>query len=230
VSETRPLWRAAFFGLAIVGLIAGMAWAFLGSRLLVVRSVVVTGNHLVPSAEVLAAADVAAGTPLVRVDTTQITARVDAIRQVRDAQVIKSWPDRLVIQVTERTPQLAVAAPGGGYDLVDPAGVVVRWSASRPHGMPSYATASPVESLRSDPGVGLAVAVLAELPAGLRSEVVSVFLPSPGQIALSLGSGNTVVWGSTDRASEKAAELAILMRTSAQYYDVSAPGLAMTKG
>jgi cell division protein FtsQ len=227
----QKLWRTAFFGLIAVGLIAGVSWAFLGSRLLVVRSVAVSGNHLVPTAEVLAAADVATGTPLVRVDTAQVAARVDAIRQVRGAQVVKSWPDRLVIEVTERTPRLAVAAPGGGYDLVDPAGVVVRWSASRPGGMPAYETTGPVASLREDPGVSLAVAVLGELPAGLRSSVVSVFLPSAGEVALSLGNGETVVWGGTDRAGEKAAELAILMRTtSARYYDVSAPGMAMTKG
>jgi len=48
--RTRTRWRAAFFALAGLGLIAGVAWALFGSRLLVVRSVAVTGTHRVPAA------------------------------------------------------------------------------------------------------------------------------------------------------------------------------------
>ena len=65
--RTRTRWRAAFFALAGLGLVAGLAWVLFGSRLLVVRSVAVTGTHHVPAAEVLAAADVPAGMPLIRV-------------------------------------------------------------------------------------------------------------------------------------------------------------------
>jgi len=39
----------------------------------------------------------------------------------------------------------------------------------------------------------------------------------------------TVLWGGTDQAAAKAQELAILLRTHARYYDVSAPGTALTK-
>jgi cell division protein FtsQ len=147
---------------------------------------------------------------------------------VQSVQVIKSWPDRIVIQVRERTSSLAVAMPGGGFDLVDPSGVVVRWSASKPWWLPRYTAGTAVAALRGDPSVALASSVLRELPSGLRSSVASVSVPD-GQVTMVLDSGDTIVWGGADRAGAKAQVLAILMRTHARYYDVSAPGIAMTK-
>ena len=223
----RP-WKAVFFALAVTGVLAAGAWTLFGSRLLAVRSVVVTGTHLVPEAQVLDAAAIQLGTPLIRVNTGQVAARVETITQVLSAQVTRSWPDRIVIVVHERTPALAVAGPGGGFDLIDPHGVVVQWVASHPFGLPLYQTAS-ATSLRGSPDVSAAAAVVAELPQSLRVTVLSVSAPSPDQVTLDLTGGVTVLWGGTDRAREKAEELVILLRTHATYYDVSAPGTALTK-
>lgn len=229
LSRSRRRWRVAFFALALAGIAGLIAWALLGSRLFVVRSVVVTGTHLVPTSEVLAAADIPPGTPLIRVNTSEIAARVAAIRQVRSARVATSWPDRVVITVQERTPALAVPAPGGGYDLIDPDGVLVRWAVSRPASLPLYLTPTPVTSLTGDPGVSAAATVLAALPARLRSSVASVTAPSPDQVTLKLAGGATVVWGGPGDAAVKARELAVLMKTHAGYYDLSSPATAVTK-
>jgi len=207
----------------------GVVWALLGSTLLVVRSVAVTGTNLVPVATVLAVADVQPGTPMVRVNTAEIAERVEKIRQVRSVQVVKSWPNRIVIEVLERDSAVAVAVPSGGYDLVDSYGVVVRWVAARPSRFPLYQTATPAASLHGSPEVGLAAAVLRELPVQLRSSVVSLSVPDQ-QVQLTLANGDTVVWGDTGDAATKAQVLDILMRTDARYYDVSAPGTAMTEG
>ena len=230
------MWRAAFLALASAGVIGAAVWALFGSRLLVVRSVIVTGTHLVPRSEVLAVAGVEPGTPLIRVNTAQIAARIDTIRQVRSALVSRSWPDRVVIVVRERTAALALAAPvqgdgevGGGYDLVDSGGVVVQWGASRPADLPLYPTAGPVTALRGDPDLAAAAAVLGELPAWLRHSVASVTAPDPDQVTLRLADGITVLWGGTDRAGAKAAELAVLIQTHMRYYDVSGQGSVLTK-
>ena len=229
------MWRAAWFALAAAGIIGAAVWALFGSRLLVVRSVVVTGTHLVPRSEVLAVAGVEPGTPLIRVNTAQVAARIDTIRQVRGALVSRSWPDRVVIVVQERTAVLALAAVkgdgevGGGYDLVDSSGVVVQWRASRPADLPLYPTAAPVTSWRGDPDLAAAAAVLGELPAWLRHSVASVAAPGPDQVTLRLAGGITVLWGGTDRAGAKAAELTVLMPADMHYYDVSAQGSVLTK-
>jgi len=214
--------------LAVAGLVGGAAWALLGSRLLAVRSVTVTGTHLVTKAEVLQVAGVRLGTPLIRVNTAQIAARVVTITQVQSVQVTKSWPDRVLIAVRERTPALAATAPGGGFDLVDPDGVTVLWAAHRPSRLPLYLTTQATASLRGDPDVAAAAAVVAELPASLRRSVASITAPSPDQVTLELSNGITILWGSADDATAKAEELALLMRTHARYYDVSAPGTVMT--
>jgi cell division protein FtsQ len=225
----RRSWRTAFFVLAVTGVVAVAAWALFGSRLLVVRSVVVTGTHMVPVSEVLAVAGVEPGTPLIRVNTGQVAARVDTIRQVRSAQVTRSWPDRVLIVVRERTPALAVTASGGGFDLVDADGVIVRWAAVRPAGLPVYSVTAAVVSLRGDPDLAAAAAVLGELPAQLRKSVESVTAPAPDQVTLQLSGGITVVWGGTGGAAEKAEELTVLEMTHSHYYDVSAQGTLLTK-
>ncbi len=238
--RTRRPWRAVFFGLAGLDIIAGVGWALLGSRLLVVRSVTVTGTHLVSRAQVLAAADVPHGTSLIGVNTGQIARRVEAIRQVASASVAKDWPDRLVITVKERVPVVAVGMAGGGYDLVDPAGVVVRWAGTPPAGLPLYLTSLPGSALRGDQGLATAAAVLAELSPPLSGQITEVsvipVLTGAGaaarqayQVLLDLRDHKPVLWGGTDQAAEKNRELAILMRGGASYCDVSAQGIVVTK-
>ena len=221
-------WLAALLLLSALGIAGGVAWALLGSGLFAVRSVVVTGTRLVPESEVLAVADVQPGTPLIRVNTARIAGRVLTIRLVQGVQVSTSWPNRVVIAVRERTSALAVALPGGGFDLIDADGVLVQSAATRPRGLPLYATTAAVSTLRGDPDVAAAAAVLGELPAWLRSSVTSVTASSPDQVTLRLSSGVTIMWGGTDDAGAKAKALAILMPTHAHYYDVSSPTTAVT--
>jgi cell division protein FtsQ len=221
-------WLAVLLPLAALAVAGGVAWALFGSGLFAVRYIVVTGTRLVPDSEVLSVAGIRPGTPLIKVNTAQVAARVLGIRQVQGVEVTKSWPDRVVIAVRERTPSLAVAASGGGFDLIDADGVIVRWAATRPSRLPLYAAAADGSSLEGDPDVGAAAAVLTELPRSIRPSVVSVTAPSPDQVTLQLASGVTIVWGGPGDAAAKARELAILMPSGARYFDVSGPATAVT--
>ena len=83
-----------------------------------------------------------------------MTRRVEAIRQVASATVDRGLAaTTLAIAVTERVPVLAVRMAGGGYDLVDPSGVIVRWSTAKPRALPLFATPLSGSALRGDPGV-----------------------------------------------------------------------------
>jgi cell division protein FtsQ len=232
----RTPWRAVFFALAAVAIVAGVAWALLESRFFVVRSVQVTGTHLVTGAKVRSAAAIPPGLPLIRVNSAMVAHRVEQIRQVQSARVSRNWPDGITIAVTERTPALAVPA-GNGYQLVDKYGVAVESSPRRPPGLPllqvmAGPAAGPVSvpALRGSPAVYAAAVVLHELPRYLARSVVTVQAATASEVTLKLTRGITVVWGGTDRPAEKARELALLMRTHARTYNVSAPGTAVTGG
>ena len=226
-AQRRPLdpWKAAFVLIALAGIVAGVAWALLGSRFFVVRSVQVTGLHRVSRSQALAAAAIPLGLPLIRVDTAAVSHRVDAITQVQSARVTRNWPDGIVINITERTPALAVA-DGSGYDLVDRFGVVVVSAARPPQGMPLFRPSGP---LRGSPAVAAAVAVLHELPAALSGRLSWITAPAADEVTLHLADGVTVIWGTPGRAAAKARVLAVLMRTHAHFYDVSAPTVATTR-
>jgi len=224
-------WRAVFFALMAMAIVAGVGWALLESRFFVVRGVQVTGTHLVTPAEVRSAAAIPAGLPLIRVNDAAVAHRVEQLRQVQSARVTRDWPDRVLISVTERVPALAVPE-SQGYDLIDKYGVVVETVSEQPLDTPilDWPAGSPPSGLRGNPAVYAAAVVVRELPRYLTRSLQSVQAPSPAQVTLRLNNGVTIIWGGTDRPAEKAKELAVLMRTHARSYDVSAPGTAVTSG
>jgi cell division protein FtsQ len=227
----RP-WRAAFFALMAIAIVAGVAWALLESRFFVVRAVQVTGTHLVTPAQVRGAAAIPDGLPLIRVNDAAVAHRVEQLHQVQSARVSRRWPDQVVISVTERVPALAVP-DSQGYDLIDKYGVVVESVSQQPLDTPILdlpAGSTQPTALRGNQAVYAAAVVVRELPRYLARELVSVRAPSPDEVTLRLSGGVSIVWGGTDRAAEKAKELAVLMRTHARSYDVSAPGTAVTSG
>ena len=225
----RERWKAAFFVVMVLAIIAGAAWALLGPSVLVVRSIQVTGARTVLRAEVVRAAGIRYGTPLIRVDTARAAHRVERLTLVQSARVSRSWPDTIVISVRARRPVFALAVGGGQFALVDQFGVVLRSAAARPRRLPLL-HALLAGPLRGSNVVRAAALVLRELPARLRRRVRVVRAPAADQVRLTLRGGVTILWGGPDRGPAKAAELSILMRTHARYYDVSDPATAVTAG
>jgi len=225
--------RAVLYVLAGLVVAAGAGWALLGNQVFVVRSVTVTGTHLVTPARVIAAADVPVGTPLLRVDPGSVTRRVESIPQVASATVTEDWPDHLTIAVTERVPVMAVRMAGGGYDLVDPAGVIVRQSQARPAALPLLVTSLRGSALRGATAVTTAADVLAELQPWLARQVTEVSAAPVAagtvQVTLDMKDGQTVEWGSPGDAAQKNRELAILLPGGAHDIDVSTPGTVVTR-
>ncbi len=230
-SPANQRWRAVFFALMAIAIVAGVAWALLESRLFVVRGVQVTGTHLVTPAQVRSAADIPSGLPLIRVNDAAVADRVEQLRQVQSARVTRDWPDKVLISVTERVPTLAVPL-SQGYDLIDKYGVVVESVSEQPLDTPVLdlpAGSAQPAALRGNPAVYAAAVVVRELPRYLARQLVSVRAPSSTEVTLRLSDGVSIIWGGTGLA-EKAKELAVLMRTHARSYDVSAPDTAVTSG
>ena len=219
-------WKTAFFVVAVAGVVAGAAWALLGSSFFVVRSVRVVGAGSIPRWQVLAAAHVKLGTPLIRVDTGAVARRVDRITRVQSAQVRLSWPSAIVITAVPRTPVFVVRS-GHGYDVLDSYGVILG-QVSRPEsGLVLLKSSTPPATLRGNAVVLAAGIVVRGLPAWLRHRLTAV-RTSGSKVILILRRGVTVIWGGTAAEQAKAEEVAVLLRTRATYLDVSDPQSATT--
>jgi cell division protein FtsQ len=212
-------WKTAFFVLAVVALLAGVAWALLGSSFFVVRSVRVAASAHVSRDQVLTASGIAIGTPLVRIDTGEIARRVEKLTWVLSASVHRSWPDGVVISTVSRTPVFEARA-GRGYDELDSHGVILRKLARPAPGLILLKSPpEPVSRLRGNAALLAAGTVVKELPPWLRHRVRAAEAAGAARVILILRPGLTVIWGGTGRTAAKAEELTVLLRTKATYYD-----------
>lgn len=188
------------------------------------RNVAVSGLAAVPQEQVLAAAAVAPGTPLLQVDTDAVAERVATIRRIATARVQREYPSTLRITVVERVPVVVKDYPDGPH-LFDRDGV-------------DFATEPPPPTLPyldadnpgpTDPATKAALEVMLALPPDVVAQVGRIAAPSVASIALTLTDGRVVVWGTNDRTDEKALKLAALLTQPGHTYDVSSPDLPTVK-
>ncbi|TDC78689.1 FtsQ-type POTRA domain-containing protein [Actinomadura sp. 7K507] len=222
-------WKVVFVSLLVLGALAAVTWVLLGSRLLVVRHVEVTGTSLAPRDRVVDAAGISLGKPMARLATGDIGERVERLREVESAEIQRHWPGTVRIVVRERVPA-AVFERGGRHHLIDRHGVVVADGESRPSGLPTLAVASPGPS---DKATLAALTVLSDLPERIQEQLREVAATGPEAVTLHMASGQTVEWGAAERAGEKIRLLDALWRTAAgravSTADVSSPEVLKTK-
>lgn len=206
--------------LVLVGLVVAR------SRLLDVDTITVTGAGRSGPDVVRAAAAVAPGRPMTSVDLDAVEARVEALPWVAEATVTRRWPGTVEVRVGERTP---VAVVGGGADVVvvDRDGTILG-AALETDRLP-LAGPDPV----LDPGERLPVgqrrivAMLAELPADLRSDVARGTVGGDG-LGLVLRDGIVVDLGDPTRIEAKADAITVLLakadRSTIATLDVTVAG------
>jgi cell division protein FtsQ len=120
-------WVVALVTLAVAGVCGWALYVAADPRRMPVSAVQVEGDLRYLSSEVLA--QTVAGPASVgffRVDLPQVRARVTELPWIRDAQVRRVWPDRLLVSVRERVPAARWAAGG----LVDNEGALFQPPAS----------------------------------------------------------------------------------------------------
>lgn len=186
------------------------------SRHLAVAGIEVVGLERLTRQEVISAADVAPGAPILRVRTGRAAASVAALPLVRRAEVDRAGPTTLRIAVEERRPVL-VAAGRGRSVLLDRDGVVVADGGE--DGLPV------VELVVRPPDVGRAVvddAALANahrawvgLSGPLRADVVRLVAPDPERLELVLSSGVRVRFGRAEDLAAKVRALGAVLADTA---------------
>jgi cell division protein FtsQ len=208
--------------LAAVATFAVTAWVLLGSPWLTVDRVEVRGQSRLSTSQVVAAVHVAPGTPLARVDTGAVAARVRALGPVASVSVTRAWPHTLRVTVVEREPVVAVRARGTSWTLYDGTGAQLGTTASLPGGLARLEVAHPGPS---DAATRAALTVLQGLPKYLRVQVVAVRAATPEQVVLVLRDRRRAVWGGVEDGPAKAAALTSLLRMKGHVFDVSSPSV-----
>lgn len=224
-------WKYLLAPVVVVVLIVVAVWAVFFSSWLSVRSVDVrglsdqTGPAGVTSAQVRRAADVPLGGPLLRADLASVRTRVLALAGVKGADVSREWPDKILIEVTQRVP-VAVVEIGGRLHALDADGVVFANYAHAPRGMPKVETPEGT----SAQALSQAAEVAGALPAAIARKVDHVQVATVDEISLAFRDGRTVAWGSAADSDAKAKVLAALLKAAphASKYDVSVPGQPVT--
>lgn len=222
-APTRRPRRGWMIGGGLLLVLALLGWLVAVSSVLGVRSVQISGTRLVTADQVRAAAGIATGTPLIRLDTAGIRQRIEALPAVRTVTVTKSYPSRVNISVTERT-AVGYRVRGSEVTWVDGEDVAFRTWTHRPAGRPQL-------DLVSDVARSAAIAQVAgSLSAQVAAKVALIAAPSTESVTLTLTNGRTVLWGGTDRDLDKARLLPVLMTQPGTYFDVSDPSSVISRG
>jgi cell division protein FtsQ len=216
--------KVAVWTVVLVALFVGLGLLLYFTPIMAARNIVVTGVGAVSQDDVIAAAAVKQGTPLLQIDTDDVAERVATIRRVASARVQREYPSTLRITIVERIPVVVKDFPDGPH-LFDRDGVDFATGPPPPN-LPYLDADNPGPN---DPPTKAALEVMTALRPEVAGQVARVSAPSPAAIALTLGDGREVVWGTTERTEEKAEKLAALLTQPGHTYDVSSPDLPTVK-
>ncbi|MCX2933349.1 cell division protein FtsQ/DivIB [Mycobacterium sp. CVI_P3] len=231
VAAPKPLGKRAVRGLKLITWLivltivsVGLGLVLYFTPLMSARSLVITGIGAISREEVVDAAKVTLGTPLLQINTDEVADRVAGIRRVASARVQREYPSTLRITIVERIPIVVKDYPDGPH-LFDKDGVDFA-TAPPPPGLPYIDVDHPGPS---DPPTKAALEVMTALRPEVVAQVSRIAAPSVASVTLTLTDGRTVVWGTTDRTEEKAEKLAALLTQPGHVYDVSSPDLPTVK-
>ncbi|WP_434588600.1 cell division protein FtsQ/DivIB [Streptomyces sp. A5-4] len=217
-------------------LAGGGVWALYGSTWLRIERVKSSGTQVLTPDEVLAAAAVPIGAPLISVDSDAIEDRLRRkLPRIDSVDVVRSWPHAVGLKVTERKAVLLVRQ-GAQFVEVDDESVRFATVPKAPKGVPLLElTPDQSPSLRrfgADRLMREAVRVQGEIPESVARDVRSFKVRSYDAISLELSRGRTVDWGSSEQGEAKARTLGALMKAApkATHFDVSAPTAPAVSG
>ncbi len=193
------------------------------SPLLSLRTVVVEGADRLDPAQVEQALASLQGEPLARVSSQRVGEALGGITLIQAFETRIEPPGTLVVSIVERKP-IGVVASATGYKVVDAAGVTLWFEALAPGSLPLILVAADPDS----PSFGAISRVLLALPDDLLIQVEGVTATSLDNVRFTIrGTAHEVVWGSSDRVSEKARVLSAALvaagATASRIIDVTTP-------
>ena len=211
-------WRWLLIGVGVGVVLAAAGWLVFFSSVFGAKQVTVSGLRGLTANQVVAAAAVPLGEPLIRQDLTAIGQRTTAIPQIEQVHVRRQWPNGIAITVTERRPLLGMPHDSG-FLIIDRRGVAYETRPTLPTGVMLVQTNPANAQLLTNVGAAAGV-----MPKRLREQVTTIMANTGDDITLVLESGVTVMWGDASRSELKSdVTLALLKRKPKASVDVSSP-------
>lgn len=224
--------RQIIASLAALALVLGAALAaavFLPA--LQIARIDVQGTGYVDPAAVEQAAAQQAHGPLLLLPAHQVRADVEAVPGVSTAEVERSWPDGVVVTVTEGTPVAQLKRSNGTTAILDSTGEELPEAAADGASLMPLAITTP--SADPEGAAAAMIAVLDTLPDPLRGATTEITASSDADVTLTLqledGGTKTVVWGDAEDAALKADVVQALLGEPGSVIDVSSPVAPVTR-
>lgn len=193
------------------------------SPVLSLTRVVVEGAERLETSDIAGALDPLYGEPLARVSPEVVAQALSGITLIQAFDTRIEPPGTLVVTIQERKP-IGVVVEGNQYTVVDAAAVALWQESTLPPSLPLVLVAADQDS----PSFSAISLVLLALPEQLLGQVEGVTATTRDDVRFSIrGASHEVVWGSSDRSSEKARVLSAALRAAgdqeAQVIDVTTP-------
>ncbi len=206
--------RRATWGVSLgsVGLLVLAVVLLTLSPALSLKTVVVEGASRVSAESIRKALEGMYGEPLARISNERVSDALAPLTLIQAFRTRIEPPGTLIISIEERRP-LGVVQGVSGYDVVDAAAVTLWSSATPPGDVPRILVAAEPES----PSFQAISRVLLALPNALLSQVEGVTATTLDDVRFTMrSSSHEVVWGSSDRAAEKAQVLIAALDASGE--------------
>jgi cell division protein FtsQ len=216
----------------VVAVVAGLLAAAVFSPALAVRTISVSGTHLLTPAQVETALEPLRGKPLPQVTDEEVGRLLEPLVQVKSVSAEARPPSGLAVAVRERVP-VALVKQGEQYQLVDVEGIQLASTAD-----PASVSLPVIDGGAGTIGKDLFRAtaeVLGALPADVLAKLSNASAQSVDAVELKLVDGQTIIWGNASEKELKAKVLAALLKAPVdpknpvKVYDVSVPRHPVTR-
>ncbi|MEN6471505.1 MAG: FtsQ-type POTRA domain-containing protein [Clostridiaceae bacterium] len=187
---------------------------------LLVDKVEVQGCHTVSAESVLNASGIRAGQHMFLLDESGARAAILSDPYVESMELVREFPDTVILRVVERTARAIIADPSGDSVLIDGKGAVLRIGAQTDDalmlvygmGNAGYTLGQSIDTGTDFQATSLVSILGAVDAAGLTGEVLSVNMANALSIELSLRSGYLVKLGQPDSLSDKLFNLSAVLK------------------
>lgn len=214
----RRRWLVA--GCALLGL-ALFVVVGVFTPIMAVRDIQLQGVQSVNAEELQLALSGFEGVPLALVSDQDVHRAIEPFALIQRYSIERIPPHTLVVRIDERSAVIAMEREDG-FDLYDPAGVMLGRAAERPVGVP---LGSPELTDTASPAFLTASNIVRDMPEDLRQLLVSVQASNAQDVTFELSNGTRVLWGESKDSQRKSVVLRSMLASigAPEVIDVSAP-------